>query len=105
MKRHWQRKYLHLYCVILAIGYAIHFAITSNAALPTGFEMNHWDSGIVIVTNVVTKAYVAHYPLPPMFEQLKNRSVPRMKFVILVHGLLSVLFMYLLRLLDIIYLE
>lgn len=72
-----------MYCVVLAVSFAISVSISSDDQLPAGFVWNEWDSGILIVTNVGAKAYAAHYCIGPMFQQLKNRSVSRMKFVML----------------------
>ena len=73
----------NFYCVILAISYAISFSVTSNGELSEGFVWNDWNTGLLIVTNVGAKAFVAHYPIAPMYEQLRNRSVKRMKFVMI----------------------
>ena len=67
----------------MAISYAISFAVTSNGELAEGFVWNDWNTGLLIVTNVSAKGFVAHYVVPPMYKELKHRSVGAMKFVMI----------------------
>eukprot|EP01083_Nonionella_stella_P279103 949414_1 len=74
-----------LYCVLLTIGYTIGYAtsIKSTQDSEGAFVWNDWNANILIVVNVCAKGYASQYPLPPMFEQLKDRSVSRMRVVVI----------------------
>merc|ERR1719474_923445 len=49
-----------------------------------GLDANQWTVGIFIVINVASKANNCHYSLPPIYESLRDRSIKRMWFVMLV---------------------
>ena len=38
---------------------------------------------MLIITNIGAKGFASHYVLPPMYQQLRGRSVKKMKFVLL----------------------
>eukprot|EP01084_Bolivina_argentea_P220867 374233_1 len=71
----------NLYCVFLAIGFTISYSQTTDAHTGEGFQWNDWNMNILIVTNVCAKAYASQYPLPPMYQQLKNKSLNKIRFV------------------------
>jgi len=49
-----------------------------------GFSWSDWNLGVLIVTNVVSKACASTYAIPPMYQQLKHRNVATMRFVIVI---------------------
>mmetsp|Transcript_32431 Transcript_32431/g.52557 ORF Transcript_32431/g.52557 Transcript_32431/m.52557 type:complete len:475 (-) Transcript_32431:79-1503(-) len=71
-----------IYCVSLAIIFAIYTATrTDSSSSSNELVLNDWDWSFLIVLNLGGKAYVAHYPVAPMFEQLQRRSLKRMRVV------------------------
>lgn len=79
------------YAVILVVATAVtqmtgpqtHSVQSSPTANSNGFAVNEWNLGLLIVTNVVSKACVSQYAIPPMYQQLKHRNIKNMRFVII----------------------
>ena len=79
---------------ILAASYAVMLIMVKSVTGSTassntdmmysnGFTVMEWNLGFLIITNVAAKANVSQYAIPPMYQQLKHRTIGTMRFVII----------------------
>ena len=77
------------YCLFLLIVLAVTSALFDDTFTPGQYisdptsEYVLWDIniGLLIVSNVCSKAFVAHYTIPNIYEALYPRTIPRMLIV------------------------
>ena len=65
------------FAVLYCVGLLIYYAFIADIPNTGNVIINQWDYNILIMTNVGAKGFASVFVVPPMYQQLRDRSIKR----------------------------